>query len=101
MAIRPWRFVVDSDLDHPRAGLNPYQYLMHVFTQLPKAKTVEDFEALLPDKDQARGLGGGYHQTAELSERPNVSSNGRMFGIQARNSALLKRSHWFSNALTV
>ena len=31
-------------------GLNPYQYLMHVFTELPKAKTVEDFEALLPDR---------------------------------------------------
>ncbi|MEZ5599292.1 MAG: IS66 family transposase [Pseudomonadales bacterium] len=31
-------------------GLDPYQYLMRVFTQLPNAKSVEDFEALLPDK---------------------------------------------------
>jgi transposase len=29
-------------------GLEPYAYLRHVFTELPKAKTVEQFEALLP-----------------------------------------------------
>ncbi len=29
-------------------GIEPYSYLRHIFTQLPKAKTVEDFEALLP-----------------------------------------------------
>lgn len=29
-------------------GINPYAYLKHVFTELPKAKTVEDLEALLP-----------------------------------------------------
>lgn len=29
-------------------GVEPYQYLRHVFTQLPKATTVEDIEALLP-----------------------------------------------------
>lgn len=29
-------------------GINPYAYLKHVFTELPKAKTVQDMEALLP-----------------------------------------------------
>ena len=29
-------------------GLNPYAYLKHVFTELPKAERVEDMEALLP-----------------------------------------------------
>ena len=38
-------------------GLEPYAYLRHVFTELPKAGTVEAIEALLPgsiDKDQIR-----------------------------------------------
>ena len=29
-------------------GLEPYAYLRHVFTELPKATTVDDIEALLP-----------------------------------------------------
>jgi hypothetical protein len=29
-------------------GLEPYAYLRRLFAELPKAKTVEDFEALLP-----------------------------------------------------
>lgn len=29
-------------------GVEPYQYLRHVFTELPKATTVENIEALLP-----------------------------------------------------
>jgi len=29
-------------------GLEPYAYLRRLFTELPKAKTVEDFEAMLP-----------------------------------------------------
>lgn len=29
-------------------GVEPYQYLRHVFTELPKATAVEDIEALLP-----------------------------------------------------
>ena len=29
-------------------GLEPYAYLRHVFTELPKADTVEAIEALLP-----------------------------------------------------
>ena len=29
-------------------GLEPYHYLRRIFTDLPKACTVEDFEALLP-----------------------------------------------------
>jgi transposase len=36
-------------------NLEPYAYLRHLFTQLPKAQTVEDIEALLPvniDNDQ-------------------------------------------------
>ncbi len=31
-------------------GLEPYRYLRHVFTELPKAETVEDIEALLPTR---------------------------------------------------
>ena len=31
-------------------GLEPYAYLRHLFTQLPRAQTVEDFEGLLPGK---------------------------------------------------
>ena len=30
-------------------GLEPYAYLRHLFTELPKAETVETIEALLPD----------------------------------------------------
>jgi transposase len=36
-------------------GLEPFAYLRHLFTELPKATTVEDIEALLPGtikKDQ-------------------------------------------------
>ena len=29
-------------------GLEPYVYLRHIYAQLPKAKTVEEMEALLP-----------------------------------------------------
>jgi transposase len=29
-------------------GLEPYAYLKRLFTELPKATTVEDFETLLP-----------------------------------------------------
>jgi transposase len=29
-------------------GLEPYAYLRRLFTEMPKAKTVEDFEAMLP-----------------------------------------------------
>ncbi|MBT6276547.1 MAG: transposase domain-containing protein, partial [Chromatiales bacterium] len=29
-------------------GLDPYGYLRKVFTELPKAQSVEDIEALLP-----------------------------------------------------
>jgi transposase len=38
-------------------GLEPYAYLRYVFTELPKAGTVEAIEALLPGdlkKDQIR-----------------------------------------------
>jgi hypothetical protein len=38
-------------------GLEPYAYLRHLFTELPKAETVEGIEALLPGnlgKDQIR-----------------------------------------------
>jgi transposase len=31
-------------------GLNVYEYLKDVFTRIPLAKTVEDFEALLPTR---------------------------------------------------
>ena len=29
-------------------GLEPYGYLRHIFEKLPLAKTLEDYEALLP-----------------------------------------------------
>ena len=29
-------------------GVDPYRYLVHLFGKLPAAKTVDDFEALLP-----------------------------------------------------
>jgi hypothetical protein len=29
-------------------GLEPYAYLRRIFTDLPKAQTIDDFEALLP-----------------------------------------------------
>ena len=38
-------------------GLEPYAYLRHLFTELPKAETVEAIENLLPgniSKDQIR-----------------------------------------------
>ncbi|RYZ89877.1 MAG: IS66 family transposase [Proteobacteria bacterium] len=31
-------------------GIDPYSYLRLVFSELPKAKTLEDFEGLLPDR---------------------------------------------------
>jgi hypothetical protein len=40
-------------------GIEPYAYLRHVFAELPKAKTIEDIEALLPsrvDREQLRGV---------------------------------------------
>ncbi|MCP4996230.1 MAG: transposase domain-containing protein, partial [Gammaproteobacteria bacterium] len=39
-------------------GLEPYAYLRYLFTELPKAETVEAIEALLPgniDQDQIGG----------------------------------------------
>jgi len=42
-------------------GLEPYAYLRHLFTELPKAETVEAIEALLPgnlDEDQLKVQGG-------------------------------------------
>jgi len=35
-------------------GLEPWAYLQRVFTELPKAKTLEDVETLLPDRDLTR-----------------------------------------------
>ena len=37
-------------------GLEPYSYLRHVFTELPKATTVEQIEALLPYRCDAKAL---------------------------------------------
>lgn len=36
-------------------GLDPYQYLMRVFTLIPRATCLEDFEALLPDRIKLGG----------------------------------------------
>ncbi|MEZ5489199.1 MAG: transposase domain-containing protein [Gammaproteobacteria bacterium] len=33
-----------------RAAIEPYRYLRHVFTELPKAICVEEIEALLPHR---------------------------------------------------
>ena len=38
-------------------GIEPYAYLRHVFTEIPKATTLEDIEALLPhriDREQMK-----------------------------------------------
>ena len=40
-----WVFLVETAKAN---GVEPHAYLTHLFTQLPNAKTVEDFEALLP-----------------------------------------------------
>jgi hypothetical protein len=37
-------------------GLEPYSYLRHVFTELPKATTVEQIEALLPYRYEPEAL---------------------------------------------
>ena len=45
---------INCELERGRDnGLEPYAYLKHLFTKLPKAQTVEDFEALLPFKNPA------------------------------------------------
>jgi len=38
-------------------GLAPWAYLKHVFAELPKARTLEDVDALLPDRVQLPGDG--------------------------------------------
>jgi transposase len=38
-------------------GLAPWAYLQHVFTKLPRARTLEDVDALLPDRVQLHGDG--------------------------------------------
>jgi len=38
-------------------GLAPWAYLQHVFAELPKARTLEDVDALLPDRVQLPGDG--------------------------------------------
>jgi transposase len=38
-------------------GIEPYAYLRHVFAELPKATTLEDIEALLPDRVDREQLG--------------------------------------------
>ena len=42
------RGALQHRLYRPRQRLEPYAYLRRLFAQLPKAKTVEDFEAMLP-----------------------------------------------------
>jgi transposase len=38
-------------------GLAPWAYLQHVFTELPRARTLEDVDALLPDRVRLHGDG--------------------------------------------
>jgi hypothetical protein len=40
----------NATLDSRANGLEPYAYLRNLFAALPKARTVEDFEQLLPFK---------------------------------------------------
>lgn len=40
-------------------GLDPYHYLRHILKELPKAQTVDDFEALLPWNLHAATLAAG------------------------------------------
>jgi hypothetical protein len=36
--------------------IEPYRYLRHIFSEMPKARTVEDVEALLPTAELAARL---------------------------------------------
>jgi transposase len=38
-------------------GLEPYAYLRHLYTHLPRAASVEDIEALLPGNIDPKHLG--------------------------------------------
>jgi hypothetical protein len=39
-------------------GLEPYQYLCHLLTELPKAETVEEIEQLMPTRSRTRTTAG-------------------------------------------
>ena len=43
-------------------GLDPYAYLRHVFTDLPKARSLADIEALLPTQIGPAALAGDSPQ---------------------------------------
>lgn len=46
-------------------GLEPYRYLNEVFTKLPRAKTLDDYEQLLPWRwREAGGTGAMLKKTA-------------------------------------
>jgi len=46
-------------------GLEPYAYLRHVFTELPKATTLAEIEALLPwNVELTSSLGAATHGVA-------------------------------------
>jgi transposase len=53
-------------------GLEPYAYLRHLFTELPKATTADDIEALLPwNVELTRSVGDATHSVAaRLSSQP-------------------------------
>ena len=52
-------------------GLDPYRHLMKVFEEIPKAASVEDFEALLTDKFKGRDRAG----LTKLLNTCQISSN--------------------------
>ena len=51
------RLEIDNNAAENANGLEPYAYLRYLFTELPRVKTVDAIEALLPgnlDEDQIR-----------------------------------------------
>ncbi len=47
-------------------GVEPYDYLRYLYTELPRASTVEQLEALMPFKVPAERLRGTYSPTSTL-----------------------------------
>ncbi|WP_176736713.1 IS66 family transposase [Oligoflexus tunisiensis] len=72
-------------------GIDPYEYLTHIFSELPKASSTEDIERLLPwnfshskkfDRNFLNGPGHGWLLTS------NLSSKGLLWRLSADRSSL-------------
>ena len=50
-------------------GLDPYAYLRHVFTELPKAQSLAEVEALLPTRLDPAALARGSLQGSSPAAR--------------------------------